>query len=274
MKARVPDERFFNRNFFLRAGSTAALVPLVIFLVWKGGYFFAGLLIAGALLMDFEWAKLTRLPRLHQAILTAVVVGACWWLVAMGELTGLIDGLKLAVLIGLTAVGIGFILKQAAPVWLGLGLVYIPVPVLALGLVALLPEGTWWLIWMLALIWIADTGAYLTGRLAKGPKLAPSISPGKTWSGFVGGVLAGGAGAGWLGAYFGLGEGLTLTALGGALAIVGQLGDLAESAIKRHFGVKDTGVLIPGQGGILDRVDSLVFVAPVVALGLWLTGPG
>jgi len=274
MTARARDDTFFNRNFFLRAASTAVLVPLAVWLVLQGGYGFAGLLIAGALLMDYEWGKLTRLSAFYRAVLTAGVVGACWWLLAMGEGKGLIDGMKLALLIGLTAVGIGFILKRHPPVWLGLGLVYIPLPVLSLGLVALMPEGTVWILWMLAVIWVCDTGAYLAGRLLKGRKLAPAVSPGKTWSGFLGGVVAGAAAAAAFGVYFALGPAVTLGAVGGGLAIIGQLGDLAESAVKRHFGVKDTGFIVPGQGGVLDRVDSLVFVAPVVALGLWLAGQG
>lgn len=265
---------FFNRNFFLRAASTAVLAPLTVFLVVQGGYYFSALLIVGALLMDFEWGRLTGLPRLQQALLTAGVVGACWWQIAMGEGSGIIDGMKVAVLTGLTAIGIGFILKRHAPVWLGLGLIAIPLTVLSLGLLALMPMASWWILWMLAIIWTADTGAYIAGRTIGGRKLAPKISPAKTWSGLLGGVVAGAVVAGLAGNYLELGEGLLMGAVGGGLAIIGHVGDLAESAVKRHFGVKDTGFLIPGQGGVLDRLDSLVFVAPVVALGLWLAGPG
>jgi phosphatidate cytidylyltransferase len=265
---------FFDRNFFLRAGSTVVLVPLTVFIVWKGGYYLTGLLIASALLMDFEWAKLTRLSAAQKAVLTAGAVAACWWLVAMGDPHGLVDGVKLAVLVGLTVIGIGLVLKKHSPVWLGLGLLCIPAPLLSVGLMALMPDGRLWILWMLILIWVSDTGAYLAGRTLKGRKLAPSISPAKTWSGLLGGIVTGALVAGLAGTWLGLGSGVLLGALGGGLSIVGHLGDLAESALKRHFGVKDTGILIPGQGGILDRLDSLVFVAPVLALGLWLAQAG
>ena len=149
------------------------------------------------------------------------------------------------------------------------GALYVGVPACALvWLRADVPGGMQHLIWLLIVIWATDICAYLVGRTVGGPKLAPRISPGKTWSGLLGGVagatLLGGVVAHALGAGYWL-----AAAVGGCLAVVGQVGDLFESALKRQAGVKDSGHLIPGHGGLLDRIDGLVFAAPVFAGLIW-----
>ncbi len=117
-----------------------------------------------------------------------------------------------------------------------------------------------------------DVGAYFFGRLIGGPKLAPRISPAKTWSGLAGGVGCA-ACAGVLVAIAVDGGNIVLIAvLSGVLAVVAQIGDLIESVVKRHFGVKDAGNLIPGHGGVLDRLDGFLTVAPVTGLMTWIAG--
>jgi phosphatidate cytidylyltransferase len=131
------------------------------------------------------------------------------------------------------------------------------------------------LLFLLLLIWASDIGAYLVGRLVGGKRLAPLISPGKTWSGAGGGILAAlaiGWGADWLLPTGGSLLRVALVAL--VLCIIGQLGDLAESWAKRRFGVKDSGRLIPGHGGLLDRLDALIAVAPFAALLALCLGRG
>ncbi len=118
----------------------------------------------------------------------------------------------------------------------------------------------------------ADTGAYFLGTLAGGAKLAPSISPSKTWSGLIGGMCWAAVVSALLGLVFQLGETVSLALIGAGLAVVEQLGDLLESAAKRRAGVKDSGRLIPGHGGLLDRVDGLIAILVVVALVRLLTG--
>jgi phosphatidate cytidylyltransferase len=113
-------------------------------------------------------------------------------------------------------------------------------------------------VWLLVVVWAADICAYFAGRLIGGPKLAPSISPKKTWAGLWGAVAGGALGGLALGYWGGSVAFLILVVLGGFLAIIEQLGDLFESALKRHYGLKDSGRLIPGHGGLLDRVDGLV----------------
>ena len=126
-------------------------------------------------------------------------------------------------------------------------------------------------LWLLVVVWTTDTAAYLVGRSVGGLRLAPSISPGKTWSGLSGGVI--GASLASVVTAWALGSERLVNAagLGAVFAVLAQLGDLAESALKRRAGVKDSGWLIPGHGGVLDRVDGLLLTAPVLAL---LVGAG
>ena len=131
------------------------------------------------------------------------------------------------------------------------------------------------LLFLLLLVWASDINAYVVGRLVGGPRLAPRISPGKTWSGAAGGIAAAfaiGCGAAW-----GLAPGgrlIRAATVALVFCVIGQLGDLAESWAKRRFGVKDSGTLIPGHGGLLDRLDALIAVAPFAALLALCLGRG
>jgi phosphatidate cytidylyltransferase len=139
------------------------------------------------------------------------------------------------------------------------------------------PSGRYYLLFLLVLVWVADSAAYFSGRLWGTNKLAPRISPGKTWEGVWGALIAGLV-LGVLGVIlFGVqgSRWVAFVALCAATVAFSILGDLAESAFKRQSGLKDSGQLLPGHGGILDRVDSLTAAAPVFMLGLWsleLTG--
>lgn len=154
--------------------------------------------------------------------------------------------------------------------WLAGGLLYIAAPSLALLWLRADGEvGRHTVFWLMALVWAADSGAYAFGLSIGGPKLAPRISPKKTWAGFGGGVFCAAA-AGALGAsLLGKEDWIPLAALSAALGAVSQLGDLLESWVKRRFGVKDTSNLIPGHGGLLDRVDGLLAATAVAALISW-----
>jgi len=154
------------------------------------------------------------------------------------------------------------------------GALYILLPVA--GLVWLRTDaetGRETLLWLFLLVWAADTGAYLFGRTIGGAKLAPRISPNKTWAGLAGAVICAAAAGAGMGSFLGL-DGLTPIILISALmGAVDQGGDLMESAVKRHFGVKDASNLIPGHGGLLDRADGLLAVGAVMAL-ISLAGEG
>jgi len=124
--------------------------------------------------------------------------------------------------------------------------------------------------WLILTIWITDISAYMCGRSIGGPKLLSKVSPNKTWSGLIGGVLAAAIFSHFAGNYLGSEHSKMLTSLTILLAIYAQIGDLIESWIKRIFEIKDSGNMIPGHGGILDRVDGIILTAPKVALVLAL----
>jgi phosphatidate cytidylyltransferase len=130
------------------------------------------------------------------------------------------------------------------------------------------------ILWVLICIWATDIGAYFVGRTAGGAKLAPRISPGKTWSGLIGGMAWAAVASAATGYALGLGETLHLALAGAALAVIGQAGDLLESAAKRRAGLKDSGRLIPGHGGLLDRIDGLMAVLVAVAAARLVAGDG
>lgn len=158
-------------------------------------------------------------------------------------------------------------MTRGRPAARGIGLVYVVGAVLALLWLRHQPEfGRETVLWVVACVWATDVGGYFVGRAIGGAKLAPAISPGKTWSGLAGGMAfaaVASALAGWI---FGLGETWSLAAFGAILGAVGQAGDLLESHAKRRAGIKDSGRLIPGHGGVLDRVDALMAVLVAVAL--------
>ena len=166
--------------------------------------------------------------------------------------------------------------QRQSPLWLPLGLPYVGLCAIALIWLRADPAaGRANLLFLLLLVWASDIGAYLAGRLLGGPRLAPSISPGKTWSGAAGGLVA--AVAAGLACAFVVqppDSPLRVVCLAAGLGIIAQAGDLAESRIKRHFGVKDSGHLIPGHGGLLDRLDAVLAVAPVAAVLALFAGPG
>jgi len=146
---------------------------------------------------------------------------------------------------------------------LALGTIYVGVPILSLLLIRHQKEGVVFTLWALALVWATDIGAYFAGRVIGGPKLAPAISPNKTWAGLAGGVVLASVFGAAMHRYCGLPLRMTLATP--VLAVIAQGGDLYESWLKRRAGVKDSGTLIPGHGGVLDRLDGIVPVAPVAA---------
>jgi len=153
------------------------------------------------------------------------------------------------------------------PAWMALGVLYVAVSIWALWRLRLDPEwGQMTVFWLLVVVWGADTGGYVFGMSLRGPKLAPSISPNKTWSGFLGGTLVAAFGGWGVVAAMKGDAGLEIALYSAAIGVVSQIGDLFESWVKRRFGVKDSGAIIPGHGGLFDRVDGLVAAALAAAL--------
>jgi phosphatidate cytidylyltransferase len=159
-----------------------------------------------------------------------------------------------------------------ARLWAAFGPVYGGLPSVALVWLRADPaQGRTIIFWLLLVVWATDIGAYAFGRLIGGPLLLPAVSPKKTWAGLIGGALCAGVSGVGVGLTLGLAHPLVLMAGSGAMAVVAQAGDLAESWVKRRCGVKDSSNIIPGHGGVLDRVDGLLVVAVAVA-ALLLTG--
>lgn len=149
------------------------------------------------------------------------------------------------------------------PLWFVGGVLYALIPAVALLWTRLLPDGAAYVLWAFVVTWATDIFAYLVGRSFGGPKLAPSISPNKTWSGLAGGVIGATILGGLLAQWIGLPPPFLLAAP--LFAVAAQVGDLAESALKRRAGAKDAGSLLPGHGGVMDRLDGLVPVAVLTA---------
>ncbi|MEX0300013.1 MAG: phosphatidate cytidylyltransferase, partial [Kordiimonas sp.] len=253
-----------SRNLIERIVSAVLLLPPVLGAVYMGGWWFAALLMLGGILMATEWVKLTSAGGDFWGWLLALVMVA---LVSAVEVL-VPNALDLLLLLfGLAALG-SFFAKYTAfkpQAWWIIGLGYVALPLVAL----------WWLrgvdgmlvLWVLLIVWATDIGGYFAGKGIGGPKLAPQVSPKKTWAGLLGGMALSVGVSVAVNAIEPLGLSLGLLALLSAgFAVWSQVGDLAESGVKRSFGVKDSGGLIPGHGGLLDRVDGLVFVAPAVAL--------
>jgi phosphatidate cytidylyltransferase len=252
-----------------RIVSALILGSIALAMAWWGEKPFAVLVLVIALLMSWEWGRVVRgvefdLTSIVHAVAVTIAVG----LAAFGYATLGMAALLIATII---AVPLQFgergLLSAA-------GVVYTGLP--AVALLWLRGDHDWGfhaILLIFALVWATDTFAYLCGRLIGGPKLWPSVSPNKTWSGLIGGVISA-AGAGAIYAHV-IGASVPmLAACGLVLGLLAQAGDLAESALKRHFGVKDASNLIPGHGGFMDRMDGVVTVAVAAAMiALW-ANPG
>lgn len=246
----------------------AAVASLLIY--W-GGWPFRLLVAAGAAVMMLEWAGMHRVARpwawLGAALLVLLLLAGTEALFPLSAREGDFGAAwtGMAALAG-AALLLGLVSRRAA---MAGGFLYVAIPAFAL----LVLNWTWvgFVFWAMVVTWSTDILAYVAGRSIGGPKLAPRISPNKTWSGLAGGV-AGAAVAGWAVAAW-LDLGMPFLVAGAAMGVIAQVGDLYESWVKRRAGVKDSGRILPGHGGVLDRVDGLMPVAFVtflmLALGLW-----
>jgi phosphatidate cytidylyltransferase len=248
--------------------SAVFLAPAVLALVVWGVWPFALLAALVVVLLALEWRHLmaARIDA-RSGDVAGLAAGVAALLVLLLAALGRHEPALLLALGGAPIAALVARLLGASPLWTGIGVVYLSMPMLALVWLRAVPEvGLAMLLWLLLVVWATDIMAYVVGRQIGGRRLAPSISPGKTWAGLWGGM----AGAALVGALAALVIGpfrvLPAIALAACLAGVAQLGDLTESALKRQAGVKDSGGLIPGHGGLFDRVDGLLFAAPALAL--------
>jgi phosphatidate cytidylyltransferase len=250
-----------------RVASGVLLVSFVLVDVILGGWFFAAFVLLTVLLMAHEWAELSTPGTPEAGHLVAAVAALVPAVAIIAVMLDRADVAALALGVGCVgAAGLAALVPGASINYAAGGVAYIGLPALALvWLRAHDGGGAGEVMWLLSVVWATDIMAYYVGRRIGGPKLAPRVSPGKTWAGLVGG-MAGAAATGGIGAAVAGGPAGAAAALGGFLAVVAQIGDLFESYMKRRAGVKDSGALIPGHGGVLDRLDGLLFAAPAYVL--------
>ena len=291
-----------NRNLIVRVVTALVLLPLVLWLIWKGGLAFAILIAVAAGMCALELNLLpSSLPapdpagkksvvqeeieelELESAAITGagiVSVGGAFLLPMLDEISlGFLSAKLVLAAVLMIAFADALIFEEnlaRAPQRVGLAVLGVAYPGLLLSaLVRLrqLERGEWWIILALTVTWLNDTGAYFAGRAFGRRKLYPRISPSKTWEGAIGGAAGSILGAlivqqFWLPRLPAWGAAL----VGVGAAVLGPIGDLSESMLKRAFGAKDSGRLLPGHGGILDRIDALLFNAPFVLLCARLLG--
>ncbi len=248
-------------DFGLRLASGLVLAAAAIGLTWGGVVPFGMLVLAVTLIVSWEWGSIVRKAGVDTIFILQAIVIVVATALAISDLPAL----------GVVAVVVGAIL--AALLGFGqlghisaLGVLYAGLPAIALIWIRGGNLGLQASLFILLCVWAADTGAYIAGRLIGGPKLMPRVSPNKTWAGLAGAI----AGSALTGLAFAMAlPGLSVTRLlatSVALAVVSQIGDLMESALKRWYGVKDASGLIPGHGGFMDRVDGLIVVAVVAGV--------
>ncbi|RDE05073.1 phosphatidate cytidylyltransferase [Sphingomonas aracearum] len=246
-----------SRELAIRTAAGVTMIAAAALALWAGDLVFWLFCSVLGLVMMYEWGGLDRAtPRAIR--LAQLAVG-----VPLAILSPLAAGPGFFAL-GLIAGAAFFIVIVTRRPQLAFGAVYVGLPILALLLIREEPRGIEFTFWTLAVVWAADTGAYFSGRTFGGPKLMPRVSPNKTWAGLGGGIVA--AGLFGVAMHYGTGLPLRMVLASPALAVLAQAGDLYESWLKRRVGAKDSGTLIPGHGGVLDRLDGLVPVAPVAAL--------
>jgi phosphatidate cytidylyltransferase len=252
----------------------AALLTVLFFASRDVGVVLFGLLL---LVAGWEWAGLAHMrhgvARAGYTLLVALLIGWLAWWMPTGRLTPQVLWIQLGTWVLAAVLLARFPLRIPPRVVALAGLVILPLAWLTFAhLLKAKAFGPYWVLYLFAIVTAADVGAYFSGRRFGRVKLAPRVSPGKTWEGLIGGlllvVLVSFGAANWFGVPVG---GLLALSLG--VAGVSVVGDLGISMLKRSAGLKDSGQLFPGHGGVLDRIDSLLAAIPVYVLGLhWLAG--
>ena len=261
-EAAASDAPWLSNNLKLRLVSGAVLAAIAFGLAYAGPLPFAILVLVCALVISWEWGRLVRSATfdlgffVHAAAVTAAIVLAA----------GGYAALAVAVLATAAVTVVPLYFGRGARLS-ALGVFYVGLPAVALlWLRSDEPYGFLAVLLIFAIVWTSDTAAFAAGRAIGGPKLWPKVSPKKTWAGLIGALLAGGLAAAAFGLLAGDLSPIRLLLVGAALSFLAQAGDLAESALKRAFGLKDASDLIPGHGGFMDRMDSIIATAVAAAL--------
>ena len=250
------------RDLAPRLISGIALAGVALGLTFWGVVPFAVLVLAVSLLMSWEWARIVRGTGLDLAFaIQALAASVAIVLAAAGyEAMGLATVLVGAIIVVPLRLGHGARLSA-------LGVLYVGVPaVVLIWLRAAQPLGLEAILFLFLVVWTTDTAAFVAGRAIGGAKLWPAVSPNKTWAGLIGGVGTAAVAGAIAARFIGGASAVHLASVALALGLVAQAGDLAESALKRAFNVKDASTIIPGHGGFMDRADGLVTAATAAAI--------
>ncbi len=255
-----------THNLLMRVIAALVLAPLAVAIAYAGGWLWAVLVTLASIGLYVEWLTIVGTARQARVVAAGVVTLAAS---GFGLATESIDVALLALVVGLAGLAL---LSAERRRWTVTGFLYAAAAEIASVLVRLdQTKGFAALILILLVVWVTDIGGYFAGRGIGGPKLWPRVSPKKTWAGSIGGFVASLAVAGGFAA-LGLGKTGPILLLAAALSIASQLGDLFESAVKRRFGVKDSSHIIPGHGGLLDRLDGFVAAIVLAAIFGFLRG--
>lgn len=253
-------------NLTLRIISALVLGGFALAALYYGSYFWLAAIGIMTIGLVIEWVSLVDIkrPALSAALLAVLIFSALFSAREFG-----IEKPGFALLVSAVFLMFcGLVTGISSVKRFGFGLAYIGAPVLALYWLRDLPDGAGLVVtlWLLLTIWATDSFAYFVGRAVGGPKLFPVISPKKTWSGALGGVFGAALTGVVLHWAFQLsGSMLAIAVISASVSVLSQFGDALESTIKRDFNVKDSGKIIPGHGGLFDRLDGLLVTAPVVA---------
>ena len=254
------------RNLSTRIIAAAVLIPLAIAIAYAGGWLWTALVTLAAIGLYVEWLMVVGATAEKRVVATGVAALA---VAGFSLAIGRIDAALAVLAIGLVAVALMTPVRRN---WTAAGILYAGVAEIASVLLRHdAVKGFVALVFVLLIVWVTDSGGYFAGRGVGGPKLWPRVSPKKTWAGAVGGLVASLAVACAF-AVLDLGKAGPLLTISGVLSVVSQLGDLFESAVKRRFGVKDSSQIIPGHGGLLDRLDGFVAAVAFAALFGFLRG--
>jgi phosphatidate cytidylyltransferase len=255
-----------GRNLLVRIVAALVMAPLAVAIAYVGGWLWTGLVTATTIGLYVEWLAVIGAPTRRLVVLGVLILLGVG-LVDAGHITATyVSGF---VVLGILAVAI---VSSDRRIWAAIGVAYALAASIASSAVRLDPVwGFAALMLVLLVVWATDIGGYFAGRLIGGPKLWPRVSPKKTWAGAIGGFVASLGVAGGFAA-FDFGKTAPLLALGAIFSIASQLGDLFESAVKRRFGVKDSSHIIPGHGGLMDRLDGFVAAIVLAAIFGFLRG--
>ena len=249
----------------VRIASAVVMAALALAALWVGGWLFAAFWTAAGIAILWEWQHLVG----GEAVSPRLYVGGMAVALAAG-LASLGHADAAVWITILAALAVGWLARGDRAMWAAAGVIYACAMVLAVCVLrASLFYGLVATLWLFAVVWTTDIMAYFGGRLIGGPKLWPRVSPGKTWSGFIVGVVSGAVVSSVIALRLttpGEASVLPLVALGLLTAAISQGGDLFESSVKRRFGAKDSSHIIPGHGGVMDRLDAFVFASVFAAI--------